>query len=55
MVINFYLGHNIFLKNKEDVMMIKLKIGKDVHFVERIVRFNDLNQLATDLSDENTN
>ena len=52
---DYYYGHNVFLKNKEDVMMVKLKIGKDVHFVERIVRFESLNQLATDIVDENTN
>lgn len=52
---HYYYGHNIFLNSKEDVMMVKLKIGKDVHFVERIVRFESLNQLATDIVDENTN
>ena len=51
----YYYGHNIFLSNKEDVMMIKLKLGAGVHFVERIVKFGDLNQLATDISDESTN
>ena len=52
---HYYYGHNIFLNNKEDVMMVKLKIGKDVHFVERIVKFENLNKLATDIVDENTN
>ena len=52
---HYYYGHNIFLNSKEDVMMVKLKIGKDVHFVERIVKFEDLNKLATDIVDENTN
>jgi len=51
---HYYYGHNIFLKNREDVMMVKLKIGKDVHFVERIVRFESLNQLATEIVDEKT-
>jgi hypothetical protein len=36
-------------------MMVKLKIGKDVHFVERIVKFENLNKLATDIVDEKTN
>ena len=48
----YYYGHSVFLHNKEDVMMVKLKVGTDVHFVERIVRFEDLNQLATDISDD---
>lgn len=52
---HYYYGHNIFLNNKEDVMMVKLKIGKDVHFVERVVKFENLNKLATDIVDENTN
>jgi hypothetical protein len=52
---HYYYGHNIFLNNKEDVMMVKLKIGKDVHFVERVVKFKDLNKLATNIVDENTN
>ena len=52
---HYYYGHNIFLKHKEDVMMVKLKIGKDVHFVERIVKFENLNKLATNIVDEKTN
>ena len=52
---HYYYGYNVFLKHKEDVMMIKLKTGKDVHFVERIVKFENLNKLATDIVDEKTN
>jgi len=44
---HYYYGHNVFLSNKEDVMILKLKIGKDIDFVERIIRFKDLNKRAT--------
>ena len=47
----YYYGYNLFLESKEDVMMVKLKIGKDIHFVEKIIKHDEISNVVTPISD----
>jgi hypothetical protein len=47
----YYYGYNLFLESKEDVMMVKLKIGKDIHFVEKIIKHDEISSVVTPISD----
>jgi hypothetical protein len=45
----------MFLNHKEDIMMIKLRVSKDIQFVERVFRYDELGKTVTDIIDEKNN
>jgi len=49
----YYYGHNIFVNNKEDIVMIKLRMNEDVFKVERIFRYEELGDIVTEIADGN--
>ena len=48
----YYYGYNLFLNHKEDIMMIKLRVSKDIQFVERVFRYDELGKTVSDIIDE---
>jgi len=48
----YYYGYNLFLNHKEDIVMIKLRVSKDIKFVERVFRYDELGETVTDIVDE---
>ena len=51
--LEFYYGHNIFLNNKENIVMLKLGMNHSIHSIEQCMTFNEIENFEKELESEN--
>ena len=49
----YYYGHNIFLNNKENIVMLKLGMNHSIHSIEQCMTFNEIENFEKELESEN--
>jgi len=51
----YYYGHNIFINEKEDIVMLKLGMNHSIHSIEQCMTYNEVENFEMELSKEPQN
>ena len=49
----YYYGHNVFINDKEDLVMLKLGINHSIHVIEQCMTYNEVENFEKELEIEN--
>lgn len=49
----YYYGHNVFINDKEDLVMLKLGINHSIHIIEQCMTYNEVENFEKELEIEN--